>query len=1230
MQNKLKLEAKNFLKPLIMAGSLVLWNPDSAVADTIQDSCQKIHKILKIQKKMDEKIDPYFYNIDYFKIKDFVNISDDFCKNPKWFWFWKELEKVWKNLKNFQTLEDKILWYEENFFDWDSENEKKIKEKKFFSDFFQIQKKFLEDFQKFSKNFSDKEIFSWNLKYEVKKWDTLFEIIKNILQSEKAEKINWIIEKLKKLDKNKLIKRENPRNQNKSITKLSVWDEIDFWYAVWKWVFWFEKNLNIEIEQKYENWFLLSQYIKWWNFPLNLDRNRIYNPEQWHFNAYCAWSMYQLVSDNYTAEFPISYDEKLQGQANAYNILNKVLKNWWEVLDTAPDSIFLVAISDENLKKYWETFQKKVKIKISKEDYFSWKYNWWELEEKWDKPYFEVYKYFNAKNIKKSWWKLRNPIDRIIQTEDWIWIWLQKNSVENLKIKSEKIYNQAVKNPWSLIFWHYTLTGEYPKIILEHYNRYLEKDKLTEEEKKIPPASFWSHYTFNLWVQKMDYDLRKLQFLNQKWENLPKKNIDLNQKISVKDAISVIIPWWNKAESDNFLDKEKIFKNVKIFIKTKSWEKYSATLFDFWKNETDLADYELQKWDIFSVKDVFVMDEYLAQWRVMPLTKILSDFENDEKWNYTFANFIPTSIIFVPEKFRQPVIPEYVKIVENTDWVDFAWIDSSQNFIVAEVDLKEIWNISKPFSLEERRQIIDFYNQNFWWKKWMKIAKWDENWKPIEWKNLVFFEYKRTKDWWKIIFSNQEKNFNEMFERWVEEWKYQKNDKNRVKHFLQKMWFYQINFTQINWTTKFPILKFTWDAKISDKMSIIENSDKFKLKNLEQIHEIWKKNWIKFLEKITKEDFENVQKVTNDSFYQAVLLSVRWFETWSWSIKSEIENLVVKFDEKFWTNYVHTIWEFQINLCDFEKIAENFFRKQFSDLEPKFQTEFNKKIFDYFQKKYWKFLWKKNFWWDKEKFLEFKNDIKKFLLDEDNTWTKFLAGLIFISEKEKNIKNYAKRYYWDEYFSIISQKTPMVWYKDNLLIWSFDAYKWSFSEVIIKWQSYILNKILYWNSDFPNEEIQWKIDIKFHKKLVQAVIENKDIIKKLWIKITDESIEKSLKWWKNWKYIYTSNLDRILWWKLFKKSMWNSDAENVFLILKKIYKAKFWKLPPMFMEDDFKQRYKFVRKWKNLDFFDNPKWFLKAEFKWTNDDKVEFLRWRNILNSVYNIISSKEIWQKIY
>lgn len=1251
---------KNFLKPLVLASSLVLWNPSEAIASEISENCGKISKILVHQKEIDDLIFPEFENVNHEKFQKFENFTNNFCEKPVWVWFEKNLEEIAKNLEIFEKFSEKISESVKNLSEVDRFNltffKKSVEnfsedEKKFFYEFLNIQKNFLADVENFSKNFSKEDFISWNLVYKVNSWDSFFEIIKKTLNTKKAEKVHRKISEINEwiknwtLNKNKIIKRSYSYNKNKSVTFLDIWDKIDFWYLMKKWILESDPEFSEEILKKYWKWFLLEMYIKWNNFPLNLDRNRIYDVARWVFMAYCAWSMYQFTSDVYSAEYPISHDFDLDGQSNAYKIINQVLRNWWEILDTWWKSIWLYAISEKNLEKYWNEQNKKVTLKVAKKDSSEYKKNWWKLEpNKNNAPYLKFSKYFKTKKLEKKWWELREPGDRIIQMEDWRWVWLKKKSLEEIKEKTIKIYKQAEKNPWSLIFWHYTLTWEIYKIILEHYNRHLEKNTLSEEELQYQAASYWSHYTFNAWRQTVDYSLYKLQNLSQKWENLPHKNVDTSKKITLQDAISTVIPWWDKEISDDFMDKEEIFKKVKISVKTENW-KYWATLYDFWKNDYDLEEYILKKDDILEIEDVYVFDEYLWQWRFIPLTKLLCEFEDNAKSNNTFSNFIPTSIVKIPDEYKKWVIPEYIKKIENTSWLQFAWIDSPQAFVVWEVDAKKIWkNVQRPFSVSEINKIYNYYNKNFAWKNWNeKAVRNRKTWKVTEWENLIFFL-----NWWKIQFVKQEKNFDELFERWVKEGIYKESDKVRVKYFLEKIWAKEVSYWKINWTVKFPIFKFTWSWKISEEASLMSNSDEFELRNVSEINKIWERKWIEFLENITQEDVENVKKVTKDSYEQSILLSMKWFETWSWEFASFIEEwAAIINDDLAWT-----IWDFQINLIEWIEVFWMSFRAWYSNLNSKLKTNFNEKIFKIFKNKFSKYL-KEDFesdlkilkinkekirsWklansyenkvkWTSKNFKNFKDIIKDFILNDD---TKFLAWALFIKSKENIIFNNAKKFYWDEFYSEVLKDSNFISYKDNLKYWSFDTYKWMSNEIFIMWQSYILNKIFYWNEKFSHSEIQQKIDKNFHEKFLKVLKENSEIVKKLWIKYTEKSIEKSLKWYDNkWNYVYTWNLNRIFWWDgfkwdLFRKSMWESEAENAFQILKKIYKKRFWQLPPLFMDEKFRENFKYGVEWKNTEKIKHSWSYINALYKWKWDIRMEHFRSRNIKKIQKMILKAK-------
>ena len=1266
-------KAKKISKSTILASSLFLWTPENAVANDIQDniwnSCNKIWKILKIQANIDKNLQPDTYNLDYWKLNWFLDISKNFCKNPSWIWLEKDLFLTWEELEKFEKFEKEFLKYDKNYF-WD---------------FFKLQKNFLAKYKNFLKNFTDEKIFSWNLTYEIQKWDTLSTIIKKVFQTTSQKEVNKILKKLN-------IK--NKRN-------LKIWDKIDFWKLYDSWKLSTKNEISEELQEKYKMWFEHTMYIKWWHIPLLLDPNRMYNEKRWRFFAAC--SAFQQTSEGYNFKWDnvSSFNYKWWFQPNAYDAYPEIIKNWWKVLDTWKNTIQLVYI--KNIQDYWKIQYKNLKLKL-------------------DNKNFETEKTFKIKEIKKRKNWIRNPADRIVKMKDnnWEshWIWLQESSIEDAKNKATKTYQQAEKNPWSYIFFHYTLTNEYPKIIHDQYQKYLNFNNLSKKNQKLPASSLWSHYVKNFWIQKIDYSLYRLQEMNQKWEHLWYKNINKSEKITLWDAISIIIPWWNNIKSDNFLNKEEIFKKVEITI-WEWWETYTQNLYEIWKWEKEWnwdwnLDWILSEENTFSVKWVMVWDEYNAQWRIIPLIKLFTQIE--KYW----ARFIPTESVMPNKKFLKPVNPYFIEVIENTDWIEFAWIDSPRIFKIenwkfnAKKILPEIKKWTRNLTINQINRIFEFYNKNIADKNWFPYAEWNKNtWKVKEWSNSIFYEFK----WWKITFLKQERSFDEIFKRWVKEWKYTEANKPHVKYFLTKIWKSQAEekwkkFNRENfWLNRFPLnsnqkiimFKFTWDWSTSNVDSLISNWEKLKLKKIEDINKIWKNLWIKFYETLTQDDLNKIQSVVKDPFMQSVLISNRWYETqlsqeknpireqldemwlkeffeknpflheililslfmimvinklsWSrfkslnflpfilysviiWSTisvsKNSVENYLSEIDQKIWTEIVWTIWDFQISLKHWVKIYEKIFNKDFNKLKWNIQTELLKKFLsktntefeNNFKIKLKDYLLSdeyknnqnnKNYQKNDEKFIFYKKIIRDFILDKENTWVKYIAALLFIEDKNKIINNYAKIYYWDQYHSIISQETTKQSYQDNLLKVALDSYKWSIKANIYRWLSYTTNAVLNWKENIQNSDIENGLTKDLIEKTIEAVKNNKDIINDLNLKITPKSKENTFK--LNDKN--ESNILRTLWWDAFKKPMkWNS-WENYFQVVKKIYKEKFKKTPEFWLPDDFRENYKYKVKWKNIKFFDNPLKWLKNTFKWKNKDHTETPRWSIVMKNAKKILDKK-------
>ena len=327
------------------------------------------------------------------------------------------------------------------------------------------------------------------------------------------------------------------------------------------------------------------------------------------------------------------------------------------------------------------------------------------------------------------------------------------------------------------------------------------------------------------------------------------------------------------------------------------------------------------------------------------------------------------------------------------------------------------------------------------------------------------------------------------------------------------------------------------------------------------------------------------------------------------------------------------------------EIAKNFFTRDFNKIEKDLQTDFVRNIFNEINSEFWEYLKseefnndrkiiKKNrkaknniflkipginkkvrkeseiFKWVSENYKNFENKIKELVLDEKNIWTDFLTSYLFLEEKERNIRTYARIFYWDKYYSIISQKTNNIWFNDDIVTWMIDWYRWNLSANIIRWQSYILNKLLYWEWNFWNWDIHWEINSNFEIKIEKFLEKYDSLIRRLWIKYTKNkkwdkfewknlwSIEKSFYYHeknKKWEWVtwYSKDLLRILWWKEFVKSMWwksydkKNWPENVFQIMRKVYEYKFWNPPPMFMDYKFKEQFFYINeKWEKI----TPRW----------------------------------------
>ena len=1063
-------------------------------------------------------------------------------------------------------------------------------------------------------NFKTGKFLDNSFTYTVQSGDTLAKIVEEQFGFQDSKKRESIVAQLKKEE-------VNPRT-------LRPGQKIDMSLLVIQNQFDVQEEASPEVQAQYHNGLTTEWILQGAHFPLNLLQNEfMQNDVRGSAHPMCAASMYEFERFTFQ-DAPPSFDPSLGGQQDAYKVLPQVMKaiTGGKKIDTGTNTIQVRALnlSDYDIaQNYGQALPYKLRTKFSKKIF----------KEQFGKPHTGQVVHIDGRDYTvKVYQDGRDYIDltsrhemrfakegahpfnvanRIINL-DGTWYSLDMNR-DSLKEKRSKIYEAAndPKNAMGYIFWHYSLTNEWGKIIdslkgysfvndLSQEQQNAIKDdpfadiqlgestessstdysdpfadielgdknarSATHNEREIPPSGHGSHFTINFGRKKVLYDVYDVQKITE---------ADLGEKLSVREALNTLISQWKNPRD---IDTAAIFSQVKIAIYEdgKVLDGTQTDLYELHKNpQSAFLDLELEENQELMVEDVTIIDEYEGKGRVMQLTKLLTEVEGSG------AEFLPTDVVRVPKKYRQTIIPKFVEDIKNIWGIDFASMDTPQ--LVAIPDAKtdaSTLGVEFPFNAEEQQKIYNYYNRNFAKDGLPQAFPGDAQ------HNTIFFRYNRKTE--EVSFHKVESTFDEMFDRWKTEGKYKEEDRNRVRYFLKKIdnalpaHFPKRITDGIKNTTVFPIFKF--ETYSTPEAEHFQTGEVRSLRELQTLKFGPKKE--QTFENMDTKLFNAINNVAGSNYDKAVLLSMWRFETGSAGVRTKSIELGAEVTQ--WaldtvgskTAILSSVGPFETNYIYTKAALQEYFNGK---LSPNISAEYQAKL-------------AKN----KEDLLKMSNIEIRDKINDDPEFATF-ASLLTIAEKRRTAEVRALTYYGDEYYTMSSGEN----FQKEQEILALSMYIGKADEYLIRGQSYIVQRLLaYKNSGFSNPQVE--VDTKFQKEVTETELEEKGlqelpkghirpkidkvfekelqevlntpqfqaVLAKKGIIVTDTSFKGSI--YKHNGSDYTSSGDKILGGKDFQDFMKGKKGDNVFHALRVIYESIFGRPAPLLMTPQFREEYQFA------------------------------------------------------